>query len=243
MVHTDIPFQIQIALGIHPSFTTDVLLGFSSIVTSSIRQLWNAPEAFEFINVTPSQTFIVSDSPSDTIAGTGARTVLVRALLADLTFTEFFINLNGLTPVPISPALKAVNDIFVVNAGNERVNVGNLFIYETLQTQKLSWVSVCQGVNNNGSYHVPKGKIMFFRTIQIESPKNNDVSIQVIVRNPITDIKFNAATFENQIMGDVDYSVPFTEGMTLLITAITASGGGLKTASSLTPIIEHTLLV
>lgn len=69
---------------------------------------------------------LVSDSASDTAAGTGARTVIVVGLsLLGAALVEA-VTMNGLTPVPLSNQMYRVNSAMVDTAGSSGTNVGSL---------------------------------------------------------------------------------------------------------------------
>jgi hypothetical protein len=75
---------------------------------------------------------VVSNSPSDTAAGAGARTVSITYLDANYVSTTVTLTLNGTTPVALGTVLR-INAFTVSTAGTtpRGVNIGNLSIRAT----------------------------------------------------------------------------------------------------------------
>ena len=67
---------------------------------------------------------IASTNTNDTLAGTGAQTLIVRGLDANYNDVDEEINMNGQTEVDTIGLFLRVNDIFVVNAGSNLFNLG-----------------------------------------------------------------------------------------------------------------------
>lgn len=69
---------------------------------------------------------LVSDSASDTAAGTGARTVTINYLDASYVAQAVTITMNGTTPVAVAPLILRVNNVINATVGSAETNVGNI---------------------------------------------------------------------------------------------------------------------
>ena len=71
---------------------------------------------------------ILSASASDTLAGVGARTVVLGVIRGDFTQASIVVNLDGITPVSLGADILRINSGVVLAAGTSRSNVGALTI-------------------------------------------------------------------------------------------------------------------
>ena len=92
---------------------------------------------------------IVSDDANDTIAGSGARVVLVSGISGGLITTEL-ISMNGVTPVPTVNSYTMIHQIAVVVFGTVTGGVNAGEIRATAQTD--STVTCLMTAGNNLSF-------------------------------------------------------------------------------------------
>lgn len=107
---------------------------------------------------------IVSDSTSDTSAGTGAR--VIRVVGTDIDYNEKVedVTLNGTTPVDIPGGATwyRVNRIFLEGVGVSERNIGTIKVYDkAASTKVLAHMQPEEGVSVDGVYTVPVGVTAF----------------------------------------------------------------------------------
>ncbi len=101
---------------------------------------------------------VVSDSASDTSAGTGAQTVLVKGLDASGNEQQETVTMNGVTNVPTSGTYTMIYAFTVATAGSGESNAG--IITATAQTDATVTAHMAVGVNraSQAIYQIPTGK-------------------------------------------------------------------------------------
>lgn len=110
------------------------------------------------------QMSIVSTSANDTVAGSGARTVVIEYLNGTLDMSVEIVTLNGTTPVnTVATDIRWVQAMYVATAGNGGVTAGDVslshsgIVYSRLMTGARS--------TNNSFKRVPRGKRLYVSSI------------------------------------------------------------------------------
>lgn len=101
-------------------------------------------------------TTLVSDSASDAAAGTGARTILVSGLDANYFKKSETVTLNGLTPVTCVNNYLRINQLFMLSAGSNQTNVGNIScVINDGSPRTVSYIEIGDGISQVGHYCIP----------------------------------------------------------------------------------------
>ena len=114
---------------------------------------------------------LASSNANDTLAGTGARVVLIKGLDSNYDEIQETVNMNGTTiTTATSKSFLRINSMSVVTAGSGGVNVGNIFCSDNNEvytggtdgtgTPTLlvhSSIQIGWNVANNGMFTVPRG--------------------------------------------------------------------------------------
>lgn len=105
---------------------------------------------------------VLSSSASDTVAGTGARTIRIDGLTTAFTPISQTITLNGTTPVAVPTQLYRINGILVLTAGSTQSNVGVITVRDagggTTRGQiDVSTTGAGIGISRQSIYTVPAG--------------------------------------------------------------------------------------
>jgi len=90
---------------------------------AAAEDLWSQGGTYAF-PAAAAATTVVSDSANDTSAGTGARTVRVHGLDANLQEIKEDATMNGTTPVALTSQFYRVNLVEVLTAGSGLANAG-----------------------------------------------------------------------------------------------------------------------
>lgn len=102
-------------------------LGYNGNVNGTREDMWTVGGDYVFPTVAQ-QVKIVSDSASDTAAGTGARTVDIHYLNFALEEKEYTFTMNGITAVNGPTDVYRVNYFEVMTVGTGNVAAGNIII-------------------------------------------------------------------------------------------------------------------
>ena len=129
-----------------------------SIQTTDVPHLlWDAKIAYPW--QTTAQTLeVVSDSGSDTAAGTGARTVVVTTLDANHVEQTQVVTLNGVTPVALTGTHLHINEFLVVTSGSTFSNVGNLTLRVAGAGATQGYILAGRSIQRALKFTVPAGK-------------------------------------------------------------------------------------
>ena len=148
-------FRLEVARGAIPGFDLVFVGGRNiDIDTGGFEDVWDGGGIW----VAPTVARIhdlVSDSASDTLAGTGARTIRVKGLDGSGLRTEETLNLNGTTNVPTVTAYDIIYELSILSVGSGGENVGT--ITATAQTD-LTVTAQINPTNNHSLmavYQVP----------------------------------------------------------------------------------------
>lgn len=106
-----------------------------------------APESWE----------ILSSSANDTLAGTGARSVVITTLDVDYNEVVQVVTLNGVTPVALAGTHIRINSAVVATVGSGGVNEGTLTIRVAGAGATRGVVTTPEGVLNQAKFTVPNG--------------------------------------------------------------------------------------
>lgn len=123
---------------------------------------------------------VVSSDAQDTLtSGTGGWTLKIEGLDANhLDITET-INLNGLSAVTTTQEFLRVNRCYLVTAGTNRTNVGNITISISSNTQ--AYIEASEGQTQQTQYTVPANKSLIVTGFSLgigRMTTNSDAHIQ-----------------------------------------------------------------
>lgn len=182
--------------------------------------------------LTASQWFIQSDDASDTLLGTGARSVFLILLEDDFTEVFEFKNLNGTTSVQIDTNAFRVNGMSVFTAGSDFQNNGIISL-TTLTGGAgdiLGGIAAAQGQMRQPVRTVPKGLTWFSMNFYPSSGKADDVDVRAIAftSGPIPNrrrLLFSKNfIYESNIPFRNETRIQFPEGFDLEVLAQKSTG-------------------
>lgn len=120
--------------------------------------LWDLKTPFVFQAAAQSLE-ILSSSANDAAAGTGARTILVQSLDADLNEVSTIVTMNGTTPVVLAGAHLHVNLMVLATHGSGNVNAGNITLRVAGGGAVQGYIAAGVGMMRAFKFTVPAGKI------------------------------------------------------------------------------------
>lgn len=128
----------------------------------------------------------VSDDADDAAAGTGARTIIVEGLDANWALQSETVILNGLTAVDLANTYIRIFRAYVVTAGSQGVNDGNISIQIDGGGTVLAQITEAMGQTLMAVYTVPLGFTAFvlnyYADITSGHPTGAEADIALFVR-------------------------------------------------------------
>ena len=103
---------------------------------------------------------IVSDNVNDSIAGTGARVVVLIGLDVNFIQQTETISMNGLTPVTSTLKYLRMTTSIVTQAGSNGFNEGDIIVaQQTDPTIEFTHIEIGNNRSLNSAYTIPSGKV------------------------------------------------------------------------------------
>lgn len=159
--------NLNVSLGEKSGYKFVNILGNNQNVSTSLVDIWEGGTAAMTWQQSAENYTIVSDNANDTLAGTGARKLLIEGL--DQNFNEIseIINLSGLTPVNTINQFLRMNKCNVIEVGTYGgFNIGTITISSAIAGIRGKIVNPDSQVHNS-QYTVPVGYTAYAKDIHI----------------------------------------------------------------------------
>ena len=144
-------FGAGVALGHHRGWQGIRRFGMNAAVSGTM-------EVWPLGTIRTLPTTVVSSSTSDTSAGIGARKVYVNGLGENWEEIGETVTMNGTTPVTLTQQYRRINRMYVVTAGSNQTNVGNISGIIGANTQE--YIAAGEGQSQDTAFAVPEGKVL-----------------------------------------------------------------------------------
>ena len=172
---------------------------------------------------------IESASLDDTIAGTGAQKVLVKGLLADFTYVEQTIDLDGTTAVSITTPLFRIIQLVVTQAGSGNVPAGDITVTDA-GTGLITYEIIQAGSNlsRSGAFCIPKDRYGYITDTFIVGGTSREAIVTLLVRGPGSNLLVRDSLIsvnDNPIFLPNTAPARFNAGTDLVYQATGAGGG------------------
>lgn len=157
-------------------------------ISSGFEDLWNGGGDYTGFNATVAETVeVFSSDTNDTLLGTGARTVVLIGLDANLVEQTETLELNGTTPVNSVNQYLRLDRSLVLTAGSSGKNAGEITMRQNVTIANV-FVVIPTGGNRTliAAYTVPFGKVGYVTSIFAALSKKKDTfcNIQAFARFP-----------------------------------------------------------
>tara|TARA_R110002124_G_C8972794_1_gene515370 strand:- start:8950 stop:10098 length:1149 start_codon:yes stop_codon:yes gene_type:complete len=203
------------------------IYGTASGMGSNLNTLWEdtTKTVFDGLSIGVSCQ-IQSDNINDTLGGSGGVCVKVVGLKSDFSKAEETVQMNGLTPVPLTTEFLRVNQAVVTNAGTGLTNKGNIEINPIYDTSLiLERIAALRGKSATFHYSVPKNEELVVTNIEmntaIQDPAEFDLTVQDVLNPGVSgapilkkSLKFGGIT--NGAV-NIDVQEKFTMGQTITL--------------------------
>lgn len=181
---------------------------------------------------------ILSDSASDTAAGTGARTIRITGLDSGYNIQQETITLNGTTPVASVNQYRRIHTGMIVTAGIGGVNVGNITVRHSA-TEANIFLFMLPGRNqtNYSAFTVPSGHTAYMRYLHGSIRGTTQAVTPAVVEGNIWTRPFEGVFRSRRPfvissscrLFDVIYGgLQFTEKTDIILRITTASGNNIS---------------
>jgi hypothetical protein len=101
---------------------------------------------------------VASSSASDTLAGTGARAIFVIGIGSDGASASETVLMNGTTDVTTTNSYLFINRVYVVSAGSNEANLGNITLTATTAGTVQGYVRAEISISEELRYMVPSDR-------------------------------------------------------------------------------------
>lgn len=172
-------YDLEISRGLREGEYHYARYGFRNISTSNaVRTLWPAAQTIWSPPVANSVVTISSSSILDTVAGVGARQVLIKGLDVNGLLLEEIVSLMGTVPVTSTAIFSRINELIVVTGINAAFNNGDISasISGSLQAFMPTGYSVTQQIIN----HTPSDSSGSIRGLFAEISKTSGGTYPVV---------------------------------------------------------------
>lgn len=190
---------------------------------------------------------IVSDSVNDTLAGTGARTLIIFGLDDNFLDINETITLNGTTPVTTVNSFLRTFRALVVTDGNESAVLGSNDGIISMSTTTGATLQA-RILPNNGQtlmaiYTVSAGKTAYITGISLNVGQGKQCLFRAKFRNCTIDdcsfsVKYAIDVFENTFFGELKVPLKVPEKTDIIFTSETSGAPDVTTTASFGVILE-----
>lgn len=169
-------YDAQVLLNKIYGSTRVAQIGFCNVATSAAvpQDVWPAVGNQPLPTVATAME-VVSTSPNDTAAGSGAQAVIVTGLDASRNLVTQTVNLNGTTAVALPTPLIRVNQVrgtMVTPITGTQFNIGLITVRSSGGGTVWSRMSISAGVAQQTLYSVPAGYTLQIHNLELQIPSS-----------------------------------------------------------------------
>lgn len=200
-------YKMQIAEGAYSTRTVWNKFGYNTDVDSGAPEIIAAQGGSIAIMTTGDTLDVVSTSANDTLAGTGARVILITGIDQDANVVEETVVMNGTSTVTTTNQFLGVNRAVVVSSGTDQSNDGNITLTDTGGTVGIQgYLPSGTSVTEQCIFHTPIGHSFLTSWLWINALKTSGgsspkIRIKGISYSRVTD------TFYDVFNGRIDTGV------------------------------------
>lgn len=151
------PYLLAVSQGLVDGASSVAKFGKNEATTTG-DDIWAGTGPYNFYPTNALAVELVSTSTNDVDQGTGAWTILVQGLDADLYQIQELVTLNGTTAVPLTNTYRRVYRAIVLTCGALPTNAGDIEIREAGDGEIAGVVLANEGQTVQTPYTIPRGK-------------------------------------------------------------------------------------
>lgn len=154
-------FYFDVASGKVAGYSSVNKFGHNPSATSG-DDVWGGGGVYAFYPTSAQAMEVYSTDADDTLAGTGARTLMVFGLNETWHEVSETINLSGTTHVNLQNTYRRMFRAIVLTAGTTETNEGNLIVEAQVGGVDAIYINALDGQTQHAIYTIPKGKSGYF---------------------------------------------------------------------------------
>jgi len=220
------PFDLATTLNQIRDHSCEFKFGVNEAVSATEEDVWGEGGTLSLLS-SDEQMNIASSSANDTVAGTGARTIVVTGISAGAITSETVI-LNGTSNVLTTNSYEMIHRMKVLTAGSGGANAGK--ISATAATAGTVQGCIIAGENQSLQciYKVPDGKSAIVLGLDATSGKNDDVRFRLRVKEPdeVFTTKWRENIYQAAHTQSFNANHVYPAGSVIKLTAQLISGAG-----------------
>ena len=242
------PFDLQVVRGQVDGHSQVLVSGYNTAVGTSYETIWSESSIYVY-PASASVMEISSSNASDTVAGTGARTVTIYGLDGNYNQINETVSLNGQTAVNTTNSYLRVFHLMVNTAGSGGAAAGTIYAGTgTVTTGKpanVYGVYTADGGSTACIYTIPAGYTGYIFDFLVSSA--------ITTANAFSSIGLYArpygGVFDNTIQGrcanggafviPLNYPIAFSEKSDIEVRALSSSASANVTANFSIVIIKN----
>lgn len=208
----------ETVLGLRSGETASLKFGFNNNIGTAGEEVIASFGGTFTPLVSATTLTLVSANTADTLAGNGARSLLIQGIDANRKSQFEFINLNGATPVVTVNTWLGVNRIVVYSSGSSKANVGNITCTATTGGTTQAHIPPFSSITQQLIFHTQAGfdgliNRVSFNVLKTAAGTAPRVTISMRIWNPnITDTNYLIRRFkiDTSVTNDIErkYELP-----------------------------------
>lgn len=177
-------FQQSVGFGIIPGYSRVAVLGNNPDIDQGTlpEDVWSVGGLYPWPTSELSLE-VVSTSASDTAAGTGARTVRIVGLDANYNDLAQLVTLNGTTAVAVPLPMFRINAVFMMSAGSNGVNVGDINIRRAPGGITQAQIPAGYGISRQSMYTVRTGSTLSINSTLLALTRTGGIDKNMTIAN------------------------------------------------------------
>jgi hypothetical protein len=185
-------FETEVALGRRQGSVQWTKFGYNTDVDTASAEII-AEFGGTFNPMTTARTLsFVSTSSSDTLAGTGARQLVVYGVDQNRDAQTVVVDMNGTTPVVTTSQWLGVNRVAIYTSGSASSNVGKITATATTDLTIQATMPTGEGTSQQALYFTPRNTQALVRQLFLAAERLSGSSPKVIFRGWVYSAVTNA---------------------------------------------------
>lgn len=221
--------SVAVSLGLITGYKRVAVFGYNNSVSAGYEPVWSNSGSSYVFPSSASTLDISSTSTSDTLAGTGARKLVIEGL--DSAYNPIIeqINLNGTSTVTTLQSFLRVTFAYLSEAGSGTHNIGDISIKHGVNI--LGYLKATDSQTQQCITTVPDGKYFLLEKGFFSYDKNNQSSVKIfIVNNGVKRCIINVASSGEQTDYLTKYPFLIPPKTDILVEAAVSTGNPTATA-------------
>ena len=170
-------FLLEVTKGNVPGHSQTAVIGLSTFINdTAFQDIWEVDGSLVYL-AAADKLEILSDSANDTLAGTGAQTVLISGLDENYVEQSQLVELNGTTPVETDDDFLRFRQLTVATVGSGDENEGTITVRTKTSGDTQGVILPDKGISFNSHFTVPAEKVAIILQAASFIPKDDDIRL------------------------------------------------------------------